>query len=51
MNVPVAERSKALFGQEGAGAAADWVESDQMAGLRQALSAEKLKCPLQREGT
>ena len=38
--LPVAERSKALFGQEGASAAADWIETDPMAGLQQALFAE-----------
>ena len=38
--LPVTERSKALFGQEGASAAADWIETDPMAGLQQALFAE-----------
>ena len=38
--LPVTERSKALFGQEGASAAADWIETDPLAGLQQALFAE-----------
>ena len=38
--LPVTERSKALFGQEGASTAADWIETDPMAGLQQALFAE-----------
>ena len=38
--LPVAERSKALFGQEGASAAADWIETDPMAALWEALCAD-----------
>ena len=38
--LPVTERSKALFGQEGASAVADWIEIDPMAGLWRALFAD-----------
>ena len=38
--LPVKERSKTLFGQEGASAAADWIKTDPMAGLQQALFSE-----------
>ena len=38
--LPVAERAKALFGEDGAGAAADWIESDPNAGLQQTLFPE-----------
>ena len=38
--LPVTERSKALFGQEGASAVADWIETDPMAGLWRALFAD-----------
>ena len=38
--LPVAERSKALFGEEGAQAAADWIESDPNASLQQTLFPE-----------
>ena len=35
--LPVGERAKALFGEDGAGAAADWIESDPKADLQPAL--------------
>ena len=35
--LPVGERAKALFGEDGAGAAADWIESDPAADLQPAL--------------
>ena len=35
--LPVGERAKALFGEDGAGAAADWIESDPQADLQPAL--------------
>ena len=35
--LPVGERTKALFGEDGAGAAADWIESDPAADLQPAL--------------
>ena len=35
--LPVAERAKALFGEDGARAAADWIESDPKANLQPAL--------------
>ena len=35
--LPVAERAKALFGEDGARAAADWIESDPNANLQPAL--------------
>ena len=38
--LPVAERAKALFGEDGAGAAADWIERDPNAGLQQTLFPE-----------
>ena len=38
--LPVTERSKVLFGQEGASAAADWIETDPMAALWEALCAD-----------
>ena len=38
--LPVAERAKDLFGQDGARAAADWFESDPGASLQQALFPE-----------
>ena len=38
--LPVAERARDLFGQDGARAAADWIESDPSASLQQALFPE-----------
>ncbi len=38
--IPVAERSKQLFGKDGARAAADWIESDPNADLQQTLFPE-----------
>jgi len=38
--LPVAERAKALFGEDGAGAAADWIESDPSANLQMVLFPE-----------
>ena len=38
--LPVAERAKELFGEDGAGAAADWIESDPNASLQQTLFPE-----------
>ena len=38
--LPVAERAKALFGEDGASAAADWIESDPNASLQQTLFPE-----------
>ena len=35
--LPVAERSRDLFGEDGAGAAAGWIESDPRAGLQMTL--------------
>ena len=35
--LPVAERSRDLFGEDGAGAAADWIESDPRDGLQMSL--------------
>ena len=35
--LPVAERSRDLFGEDGAGAAADWIESDPIDGLQMSL--------------
>ena len=35
--LPVAERSRDLFGEDGAGAAADWIESDPKVGLQMSL--------------
>ena len=35
--LPVAERSRDLFGEDGAGAAADWIESDPRGGLQMSL--------------
>ena len=35
--LPVSERSRDLFGDDGAGAAADWIESDPKAGLQMTL--------------
>ena len=38
--LPVAERARELFGEDGAGAAADWIEADPQAGLQQTLFPE-----------
>ena len=38
--LPVAERARELFGEDGAGAAADWIEADPHAGLQQTLFPE-----------
>ena len=38
--LPVAERAKDLFGDAGAGAAADWIETDPEAGLQRSLFPE-----------
>ena len=38
--VPVAERAKDLLGDAGAGAAADWIEADPVAGLQRSLFPE-----------
>ena len=38
--LPVTERAKALFGEDGASAAADWIESDPNASLQQTLFPE-----------
>ena len=38
--LPVAERTRELFGEDGAGAAADWIESDPNASLQQTLFPE-----------
>ena len=38
--LPVAERARDLFGKDGAGAAADWIESDPNASLQQTLFPE-----------
>ena len=38
--LPVVERGKALFGEDGASAAADWIESDPNASLQQTLFPE-----------
>ena len=38
--LPVAERAKNLFGEDGTGAAADWIESDPNASLQQKLFPE-----------
>ena len=38
--LPVAERAKDLFGEDGTGAAADWIESDPNASLQQTLFPE-----------
>ena len=48
--LPVAERSRDLFGEDGAGAAADWIESDPRDGLQMSLfpSADAAPRPLNR---
>ena len=38
--LPVTERAKDLFGEDGASAAADWIESDPNANLQMTLSPE-----------
>ena len=38
--LPVAERARELFGEDGARSAADWIESDPTAGLQQSLFPE-----------
>ena len=38
--LPVAERARELFGKDGSGAAADWIESDPNASLQQTLFPE-----------
>lgn len=38
--LPVAERARELFGENGAGAAADWIESDPGSGLQATLFPE-----------
>ena len=43
--LPVAERARDLFGQDGARAAADWIESDPSASLQQALFPEMDAAP------
>ena len=46
--LPVAERAKALFGEDGARAAADWIESDPNASLQQTLFPELDAAPATR---
>lgn len=48
--LPVAERSRDLFGEDGAGAAADWIENDPRDGLQMSLfpSMEDAPWPLNR---
>ena len=43
--LPVAERARDLFGKDGAGAAADWIESDPNASLQQTLFPEVAAVP------
>ena len=43
--LPVAERAKDLFGDAGAGAAADWIETDPEAGLQRSLFPELEAAP------
>ena len=43
--LPVAERARDLFGKDGAGAAADWIESDPNASLQQTLFPELAAAP------
>ena len=43
--LPVAERARELFGEDGAGAAADWIESDPNASLQQKLFPEMDAAP------
>ncbi len=43
--LPVAERAKALFGEEGAGAAADWIESDPGGNVQMVLFPEMDAAP------
>ena len=43
--VPVAERAKDLLGDAGAGAAADWIEADPVAGLQRSLFPELEAAP------
>ena len=43
--LPVAERSRALFGEDGAGAAADWIESDPRADLQLTLFPSRDAAP------
>ena len=46
--LPVAERARDLFGKDGAGAAADWIESDPKANLQQTLFPELDAAPKRR---
>ena len=48
--LPVSERSRDLFGEDGAGAAADWIENDPRDGLQMSLfpSADAAPRPLNR---
>ena len=46
--LPVAERAKALFGEDGASAAADWIESDPNTSLQQTLFPELGATPVTR---
>ena len=46
--LPVAERAKRLFGEDGAGAAADWIESDPTANPQMALFTESDAAPKSR---
>ena len=43
--LPVAERARELFGEDGAGVAADWIESDPNASLQQKLFPEMDAAP------
>ena len=44
--LPVTSRAKVLFGQDGAGAAADWIESDTAASVQQVLFPELDRPPV-----